>query len=103
MIIIEQEFIVETTPDKTGSGSIYQLIFKKNILSINKGKFHCKQLKGKNIDLSKEYVLVTALTGKNNKFGDLKLGIDDLKPGVRIWMEDNSRTSKISKVFIRYK
>lgn len=103
MIIIEQEFIVETTPDKTGPGSIYQLIFRKNILSINKGKFHCKQLKGKNIDLSKEYVLVTALIGEKSKFDDLKLEIDNLKPGVSIWMKDNSRTSRISKVFIRYK
>lgn len=103
MIIIEKEFIVETTPDKTGSGSIYQLIFKKNILSINKGKFYCKQLKGKNIDLSKKYILVTALIGEKSKFDDLKLEIDNLKPGVSIWMEDNSRTSRISKVFIRYK
>ena len=103
MIRIEKEFIVETTPDKFGVSSIYQLTFTRHAFSINKGTFYCKQLKAKKAELSLRYVQVTALTEEKNKFDNLKLKISNLKPGVIIWMKNDTSTSRISKVFIRYK
>lgn len=103
MIRIKTEFIVETTPDKFGVSSIYQLIFTRNTLSFNKGGFYCKQLKAKKKELSLRYVLVTALTGGKNKFDNLELKISNLKPGVIIWMGKDIHTSRIHKVYIRYK
>jgi hypothetical protein len=93
--IMKREFIAETR-----SGSLYHVSYMKHFFE-HGGRFSCRQLVGRTVDLSKDNVQVIAFKGVGGGFGAETLDLKHFRPGVRIIMANNSQTSPIVKIFER--
>lgn len=84
-----QKFIVRTDSD-----SIYELLHQKSLF-LGKSNFYCRLVKGKTPGMSKKLIKVDGfmLGAKLSRKNNLELKPENLKPGISIWMEDNSHTS----------
>ena len=93
-ISIGERFKVQRFMIRTDSDSIYELIHQKSLF-LGKSNFYCKLVKGKTPGMSKKLIKVDGLMlgAKLNRKNKLELKLENLKPGITIWMEDKSHTS----------
>jgi len=89
------EYIVETV-----SGSLYHVTYSMHFFE-HGGRFNCRQLVGRTVDLSKDDQQIIAFGGQGGASGADNLDLNHFILGVQIIMANGSRTSPIAKIFQR--